>query len=461
MCKCFIIGKFFLYITYLLLCTVIQTNSFAYYMCGITDATVTSNDCLISMNPGTQNIVTHGFISSTPNTKLIKTFIIARNSTSLSSGAIYLPGETLSFTVTIIDTTYQLAVTSDTARFVGGFCSNANRIYPIDNSYTVSGKVIMPSTGNVKIWADFSNGATIFPSPYFNLVPVPGPTVQPSFAPTSPTIVPTSPKPTFTSVPTGEASFLGSDPTLEPSIRSIIPSRKPTRRPSRTPTIEPTAKPTYETSDFVTQPSRHPTRRPSRHPTNSPTVASPATLPTNSQGSSASSSSGNKASYVGAVYGGAIGGVIVLIIVLCVLGRQCDRKKEDSTSDQVDPETTVVPPNSQPSLRSLMISSIKSSGGDSNTSKRVFRMLGMSMSSEIPFSVDYLASSEEEKIRKDGIQLKSSPSSNLLPRSPSVGIFVPSVVGTRVPLVMESQESQDWGIGESRITMSVDKVYSD
>lgn len=171
------------------------------------------NDCTVGVTPGT-TIKTHGQISTTTST--LGTLTITRGGTALTSGAAYVAGETLLFSVTAPSSNYVL-ITATGATFTGGYCTGKNRLYADTNSLT--GTIIMPASGVVQVWIlwSSSSSAAITPSPYFIL----------NSAATS--------KPTFV-------------PTLKPTI---VPMLQPTALPTMLPSLLPTKFPTLALSPCV------------------------------------------------------------------------------------------------------------------------------------------------------------------------------------------------------------------
>lgn len=241
-----------------------------------------------------------------------RTLTVFRGSTSLSSGATYVAGETLTVHV------YESGSTDDNyntnsngfvfqttgATFQNGKCSNKRYA----GGY---GTLIMPAGGSgaVTVWAGWAQsygqvyltstftladpGSSVTSNPSAlptvkpSAVPSAVPTVKPSAVPSVvPSAVPSS-KPTVvpSAVPSSAPTVVGqtltpttipsAGPTVSPTVSlrptaspstipSAVPSAVPSSLPTKTPSSIPTVKPT-------SQPSTKPTRLPTNQPTSKPT----------------------------------------------------------------------------------------------------------------------------------------------------------------------------------------------
>ena len=166
---------------------------------------------------------------------------VKRGSASIADGGEYIPGETLSISLSSNPSQYAIEMTGGATFESGGKCQNKRK----DNG---GGSVTMPSVGSgavtIKAVAGTGQYSTVNMLPSITLTEQqsPSPTPQPSAAPTpQPSAAPTpQPSAAPTTAPSG--------PSYAPSAQPTSPTPNPTLRPTPTPTTsQPTSTPTNST----------------------------------------------------------------------------------------------------------------------------------------------------------------------------------------------------------------------
>lgn len=217
-----------------------------------------------------------------------------------SAGAVYtnggqfIPGETLSITLSSVSGYYLFGTSAGAFQAVKGMTfvvGCTNRIWANQKAYTAL--LTAPQSGSVTIevnWAtnavDVSVGASVTltaQAAASTLAPVSvAPIISPTAAPTlPPSLAPVTAKPTLrpTSFPSysGPQSVAPTSPTRTPTTsRPIVPSAKPTSAPTLVPTLAPSSLPT--TSKPTLSPTTYtPTLRPTTYrpspATDAPSIA--------------------------------------------------------------------------------------------------------------------------------------------------------------------------------------------
>jgi hypothetical protein len=239
-----------------------------------------------------------------------RSVVIMRGSTALASGDAYLPGETLTVSISTTGGEYVFEALGGAA-FASGTCTSTRS--PIDKA----GTLVMPSSGTVTVkvaWATqygivsisdmvtlVAGGASPTASPTQVPVatptnaPVASPSAIPTFAPSqAPSFLPTfTPSEPPTHAPTLQPTAAVGSPTAQPTTGA--PTSIPTARPSGAPSNIPTAGPS--TIGPTALPSEAPTQapvEPSSSPTPLPTTASMPTVTPTTEPTVQSFSDGNR-----------------------------------------------------------------------------------------------------------------------------------------------------------------------
>ena len=151
------------------------------------------NDMIIGMS-----VARHGSIGSS---SMGDNIIVKRGSISLVNGESYIPGETLSVSLSSNPSQYAIEMEGGATFMSGGKCDGKRK----DNN---GGSITLPSTGSgtVKIKAIVGNGQVnsvkMLPTITLYVAPTPSPSVAPSGPSPAPTVQPTSPTPQPTIQPT-------------------------------------------------------------------------------------------------------------------------------------------------------------------------------------------------------------------------------------------------------------------
>eukprot|EP01038_Epipyxis_sp_PR26KG_P004332 gene4332-6133_t len=211
---------------------------------------MTSSYCSRSLSAGTTIMSKSAVISTT------RTLVIKRGSTTLTSGASYVAGESL--TVSISSTSGEYLFEASNAQFSSGSCTDNVRIANSNGA-----TLVMPTSGTVLIRAGWTTSyTTVNIISDFTLVAATtsSPSYSPSSAPTAiSSLRPTTNLPTIT--PTGLPSVTLGSPTAAPSIQTtmsptIAVTNIPTTYPSRNPTVLttsaiPSSAPTPSTATLI------------------------------------------------------------------------------------------------------------------------------------------------------------------------------------------------------------------
>ena len=240
-----------------------------HYVCGYAFYFASDAYCSVTLAVG-QTIM--GATVQSGNTRSV---VVKRNGVTLSSGAFYTAGETLSVSISSTDVEYAIQVASGDATFSNGACSQT-RIADGSGTLTMpsSGTVILnggsaSAEGTVKMTSNFvlnccsSTAPTKRPttsptSAKPTVVPSVVPSLVPSVAPSrAPTELPTISSAPVTHVPTSVGTpTVG--PTIKPSVTpsvqpsTFVPSNPPFISPTEAPTEVPSAAPTYLSKTLVT-----------------------------------------------------------------------------------------------------------------------------------------------------------------------------------------------------------------
>ena len=169
--------------------------------------------------------------------------VVKRGSTVLSTGSTYVPGETLTLSLSATTGVGGSAFEVSAGAIAGGSCGTAPSVTRLCAS---TGSWTLPTFGDVTAQVSWSSGpsnAKVYMSDVFVLkVSTPEPTHMPSLAPIAPTVAPTL----FPTVVPGDPS---PEPTRSPTFApSAAPSHEPTTQPTQT--AEPTFAPTDQTTSY-------------------------------------------------------------------------------------------------------------------------------------------------------------------------------------------------------------------
>ena len=201
-------------LTYILLSSfLIGANGHASYM--------SSSYCSTQLTAGTK------IMGSSVKTSTTRTVSVLRNGVALASGANYVPGESL--TVTISSASNEFVYQTDTGKFVGGGCTGSVRI-----AGSATATLTAPASGALNIFGGWATGqSTVYLTNTVSLAdPNSGSTTTsvPTLAPaSSPTNAPVTSKPTTvgqtnfpTLKPVSSAPSVANVPTAVPTVATVI-----------------------------------------------------------------------------------------------------------------------------------------------------------------------------------------------------------------------------------------------
>lgn len=153
------------------------------------------------------------YMGNTALTSSVQNFILKRGSTPLQDGDVYVPGESLTYTV-LLESNYDwmMDVADGGALISGGKCSGKRK----DDQ--LKGTIIMPSSGSVLLQLGYATYDEIVSISTFNLaqpartsVPTEAPSFLPTPLPGAPTLAPSTVQPTV-------------DPTASPPSVTLTPT---------------------------------------------------------------------------------------------------------------------------------------------------------------------------------------------------------------------------------------------